>query len=177
MGVVRVTWAISTLWTEKISPQQVVGIQVIYTTQRRRFVYDTWDNGSRLDRVMVECTLSITHCLRLNLQLHTVDLVRTCRISSSALLRGNWQDFNWHDASRIPSAIAELLVFFVITYADYIDFQNSFIDTFPRQLIVDRNFHLTLTMLLPYLVKFHTDVLSTSLASRTVPWHIEHGRL
>ena len=31
---------------------------------------------------MVECTLSITHCLRLNLQLHTIDLVRTCRISS-----------------------------------------------------------------------------------------------
>jgi len=29
----------------------------------------------------------------------------------SALLRGNWQDFNWHDASRGPSAIAELLVF------------------------------------------------------------------
>jgi len=32
----------------------------------------------RLGRVMVECTLSITHCLRLNLQLHTIDLVRTC---------------------------------------------------------------------------------------------------
>ena len=27
----------------------------------------------------------------------------------SALLRGNWQDFNWHDASCGPSAIAELL--------------------------------------------------------------------
>jgi len=30
----------------------------------------------------------------------------------SALLRGSWQDFNWHDASRGPSAIAELLVVF-----------------------------------------------------------------
>ena len=59
---------------------------------------------------MVECTLFITHCLRLNLQLHTIDLVRTCRIVVSALLRGNWQDFNWHDASRGASAIAELLV-------------------------------------------------------------------
>jgi len=29
----------------------------------------------------------------------------------SALLRGNWQDFIWHDASRGPSAIAELLVY------------------------------------------------------------------
>jgi len=28
----------------------------------------------------------------------------------SALLRSNWQDFNWHDACRGPSAIAELLV-------------------------------------------------------------------
>ena len=28
----------------------------------------------------------------------------------SALLCGNWQDFNWHDASRRSSAIAELLV-------------------------------------------------------------------
>jgi len=46
------------------------------------FVYDTWDNGSRLGRVMVECTLSIALCLRLNLQLHTIDLVRTCRINS-----------------------------------------------------------------------------------------------
>ena len=26
-------------------------------------------------------------------------------------MRGNWQDFNWHDASRGPSAIAELLVY------------------------------------------------------------------
>ena len=40
------------------------------------------DNGSRLGRVMVECTLFMTHCLRLNLQLHTIRLVRTCRISS-----------------------------------------------------------------------------------------------
>jgi len=49
---------------------------------RRRFVYDTWDNGSRLGRVMVECTLFMIHCLRLHLQLHTISLVRTCRISS-----------------------------------------------------------------------------------------------
>jgi len=28
----------------------------------------------------------------------------------SALLRGNWQDFNWQDASRGPSAIAQLFV-------------------------------------------------------------------
>ena len=48
-----------------------------------------------------------THRPTLTLQLHNFDLSRTCR---TALLRGNWQDFNWHDASRGPSAIAELLV-------------------------------------------------------------------
>jgi len=31
----------------------------------------------------------------------------------TALLRGNWQDFNLRDASRGPSPIAELLVLFV----------------------------------------------------------------
>jgi len=31
---------------------------------------------------MVECTLFMIHCLRLNLQLRTISLVRTCRISS-----------------------------------------------------------------------------------------------
>jgi len=51
----------------------------------------------------------ITHRPTLNLQLHNFDLFRTCR---TALLRGNWQDFNWHDASRRLSAIAELLVFY-----------------------------------------------------------------
>jgi len=43
----------------------------------------------------------------LTLQIRNFDLFRTCR---TALLRGNWQEFNWHDASRGPSAIAELLV-------------------------------------------------------------------
>ena len=49
----------------------------------------------------------ITHRPTLTLQLHNFDLFRTCR---TALLRGYWQDFNWHDASRGSSAIAELFV-------------------------------------------------------------------
>ena len=52
--------------------------------------------------------MSITHCLQLNLQLHNFDLFRSQDLS--ALLGGNWQDFNRHDASRGPSAIADLLV-------------------------------------------------------------------
>ena len=37
--------------------------------------------------------LFMTHCLQLNLQLHTISLVRTCRKVVSALLRGTWQDY------------------------------------------------------------------------------------
>ena len=51
---------------------------------------------------MVECTLSITHCIWLNLQLHTIDLVRTCRINSFCTVA--WQ-----------LAIAELFVFLCIS--------------------------------------------------------------
>ena len=78
---------------------------MIYTTQRRRFVYDTWDNGSRLDRVMVECTLSITHCIRLNLQLHTIDLVRTCRISSFCTVA--WQLARFELRRRIARSLGD----------------------------------------------------------------------
>ena len=31
-------------------------------------------------------------------------------------MRGSWQNFNWHDASRGPSAIAELLVFYSVIH-------------------------------------------------------------
>jgi len=55
--------------------------------------------------------LFMTHCLRLNVQLHTISLVRTCRISSFRTVA--WQLARllyWQDASRGHSAIAELLV-------------------------------------------------------------------
>jgi len=72
---------------------------------RRRFVSDTWDNGSRLGRVMVECTLSITHCLRLNLQLHTIDLVRTCGISSFCTVA--WQSARFQLTRRIARSLGD----------------------------------------------------------------------
>ena len=78
---------------------------MIYTTQRRRFVYDTWDNGSWLDRVIVECTLSITHCLRLNLQLRTIDLVRTCRINSFCTVA--WHLARFQLARRIARSLGD----------------------------------------------------------------------
>jgi len=54
----------------------------------------------------------ITHRSTLTLQLHNFDLFGICVVVRvvSALLRGNRQDFNWYEASRGPSAIAELLV-------------------------------------------------------------------
>ena len=58
-------------YTGDIHKSSVVGLFMTHLRQ--------W---KRLGRVIVECTLSITHCIRLNLQLHTIDLVRTCRISS-----------------------------------------------------------------------------------------------
>ena len=78
---------------------------MIYTTQRRRFVYDTWDNGNWLDGVMVECTLSITHCLQLNFQLHTIDLVRTCRICSFCTVA--WQLARFQLTRRIARSLGD----------------------------------------------------------------------
>jgi len=64
-----------------------------------------WDNGSWLDRVMVECTLSITHCLWLNLQLHTIDLVKTCRISSFCTVA--WQLARFQLTRRIARSFGD----------------------------------------------------------------------
>jgi len=54
---------------------------------------------------MVECTLSITHCLRLNLKLHTIDLVRTCRISSFCTVA--WQLASFQLTRRIARSLGD----------------------------------------------------------------------
>ena len=54
---------------------------------------------------MVECTLSTTHCLRLNLQLHTIDLVRTCRISSFCTVA--WQLARFQLTRRIARSLCD----------------------------------------------------------------------
>ena len=61
--------------------------------------------GADSGRVVVECTLSITHCLRLNLQLHTIDLVRTCRISSFCTVA--WQLARFHLTRRIARSLGD----------------------------------------------------------------------
>jgi len=76
---------------------------------RHQFVYDTCKTMKATRTRHVWVHMFTTHRLTLTLQLHNFDLFRTCR---TALLRGNWQDFNWHNALRDPSAIAEFLVLF-----------------------------------------------------------------
>ena len=79
---------------------------------RRPFVYDTYKTMKATRTRHGWVHMLITHRHTSTLQLHNFDLFRTCRRLQvvSSLLRGNWQDFNWHDASRGPSAISELLV-------------------------------------------------------------------
>ena len=55
-----------------------------------------------------------THQPILTLQLHNYDFSGLVIQVVSALLRGSWQDFNLHNASPGPSAIAVLLVFIVM---------------------------------------------------------------
>ena len=74
---------------------------------RRRFVFDTYKTMKATRTPHGWVHMFTTHRPTLIPQLHDFDLFRTCR---TALLRGNWQDFNWHDASRGPSVIAKLLV-------------------------------------------------------------------
>ena len=76
---------------------------------RRRYVYDTYKTMKATHVRHGWVHMFTTHWPTLTLQLHNFDLFRTC---CTALLRGNWQDFNWHYASHGPSAIAELLVLF-----------------------------------------------------------------
>jgi len=47
-------------------------------------------------------------------------------------LHGNWQDFNWHDASRGPLAIAELLVSVAVRIVHFPYIFLSFIDIFAK---------------------------------------------
>ena len=77
---------------------------------RGRFVNDTYKTMEATRSRHGWVHMFMTHRPTVTLQLHNFDLFRLVVQVVSALLRGNWQDFNWHDASRGPSAIAELLV-------------------------------------------------------------------
>jgi len=59
-------------------------------------------------------TSSITHCLRLNLQLHTIDLVRTCRISSFCTVA--WQLARFQLTRRISRSLGDSWATCVLWY-------------------------------------------------------------
>ena len=61
--------------------------------------------GADSSAVIVDCTLSITHGLRLNLQLHTIDLVRTCCISSFCTVA--WQLARFQLTRRIAQSLGD----------------------------------------------------------------------
>jgi len=84
---------------------------------RRRFVYDTYKTMKATRTRHGWVHMFTTHRPNLTIQLYNFDFFRTCR---TALLRGNWQDFNWHDASRGPSVIAELLVFCTVVMWSFV---------------------------------------------------------
>ena len=81
-------------YTGDIHKSSVVGLFMTHLRQ--------W---KRLGRIMVECTLPITHCLRLNLQLHTIDLVRTCRVSSFCSVA--WQLARFQLTRRIARSLGD----------------------------------------------------------------------
>jgi len=76
---------------------------------RGRFVYDTYKTMEATRSRHGWVHTFITHRPTVTFQLYNFDLFRT---STSSFFTVAWQltDFNWHDASRGPSAIAELLV-------------------------------------------------------------------
>ena len=83
---------------------------------RRRFVYDTYKTMKATRSCHGWVHMFITHCPTVTSNFITSICSGLVVQVVSALLRGNWQDFNWHDASRGPSAIAELFVFFGTDY-------------------------------------------------------------
>ena len=95
-------------YTGDIHNLSVVGLFVSYRTMKATRSRHGWVH------------MFITHRPTVTLQLRNFDLFRTCRTSIfCTVVRGNWQDFNWHDASRGPSAIAELLIdkrFLTVTF-------------------------------------------------------------
>jgi len=76
---------------------------------RRRFVYDTYKTMKATRTCHGWVHMFITHQSTVTLQLHTSICSELVVQVVCAVLRGSWQDFNWHDASRSPSAIAEFL--------------------------------------------------------------------
>jgi len=108
-GVVRVTWAVSALWTSNISLQQVVIIQVhplpFPQLVRGRFVYDTSRTMQATRSRHGWVHIFFTYCLQLNFQLHTIDLVKTCRTITFCTVA--WQLARYQLARRFARSLGD----------------------------------------------------------------------
>ena len=72
---------------------------------RRRFVYDTSETMTATRSRHGWVHMFITHCLQLNLQLHTIGLVRTCRTSSFWIVA--WQLARFQLTRRIARSLGD----------------------------------------------------------------------
>jgi len=131
-GVVRVRWPVLEFCTPSecslsgrgqghVNNFYIVDLENFATASRRytgdthnsvrsRFVYGTYKTMEATRSRHGWVHMFITHWPTVTFQLHSFDLWGLVVQVVSALFRGNWQDFNLHDASRGHSAIAELLV-------------------------------------------------------------------
>jgi len=155
---------------------------VIYTTQRRRFVYDTWDNGSRLDGVMGECTLFMTHCLRLSFQLRTISLVRTCRISSFCTVA--WQLARLLLTRRIARSLGDSWASCYMPLESLLALISGLVDDQKGRIIGLQQSSLSMRAAIILIYRTHSQSISASwlrpVSSRTklprLMWFIEFSR-
>jgi len=80
----------------------------IHKSVRSRFVYDTYKTMEATRSHHGSMHMFITHRPTVTLQLIISIWSGLVVQVVSALLRDNWQDFNWHDAPRGPSAMSFL---------------------------------------------------------------------
>jgi len=104
--VVRVTWAISTLWTLKISPQSKSPVYRWYPQLARgRFVYDTYKTVEATRSRHGWVHMFITHRSTVTLQLYNFDFFRTRRTSSFCTVA--WQFARIQLTRRIARSIGD----------------------------------------------------------------------
>jgi len=87
-------------YTGDIHKSSVVGLFMTPVTMRATRSHRSWVHTF------------ITHCLQLNLQLHTIDLVRTCRISSFWTV--TWQFARFQLTRRIARSLGDSWASYVI---------------------------------------------------------------
>jgi len=78
---------------------------------RGRFVYDTYETMRATPSRRGWVHTFITHCLQVNLQFHTIDLVRTCRISRPSFCTVAWLSARFQLTRRITRSLGDSWAF------------------------------------------------------------------